>query len=113
MKVGGVKGGLSGAGKSKGAAKSTPQAKVEKRAPVVSALGTAPADMVEVADHATTLEVIKGLVANSPDVRVDEVERIVRQMKTGKYKIDFAKVAEGFIKEAIRTELARKPRSKS
>lgn len=112
MKVGGVKGGVGGASKSKGASKSGAGAKVEARSPIVSALGTAPADRVEVSDHASTIEVIKGLVAESPDVRVDEVERIISKLKGGKYKIDFAKVAEGFIKEVILSEIARKPRNK-
>lgn len=112
MKVGGVKGGASGASKSKGASKSASGPKVEKQAPVLGAHGTAPADMVEVADHASTIEVIKNLVADASDVRVDEVERIIGKLKSGKYKIDFAKVAEGFIKEVILSEIARKPRKK-
>jgi flagellar biosynthesis anti-sigma factor FlgM len=112
MKVGGIKGGASGASKAKGPAKSGTGSKVEKRAPVLGALGAPVADKVEVVDHAATIEMIKDLVADSPDVRVDEVERVIGQLKSGKYKIDFAKVAEGFIKEVILTEIARKPRKK-
>ena len=70
-------------------------------------------DTVEVADHSQTLDLIRSLVSEAPDVRVDEVDRIVRQLKGGKYKINFEKVAEGFIKEAVLTEMARKSRTGS
>lgn len=77
----------------------------------MSSLGEA--DTVEVADHSQTLDLIRSLVSETPDVRVDEVDRIVRQLKGGKYKINFEKVAEGFIKEAVLTEMARKSRTGS
>lgn|GEM_PF-4291612 len=65
-------------------------------------------DNVEVVDHAETLELIRGFVGGTPDIRVDEVDRIVSQLKGGKYKINFEKVAESFIKEAILNEISKK-----
>jgi anti-sigma28 factor (negative regulator of flagellin synthesis) len=52
------------------------------------------------------------MVSETPDIRVEEVDRIVRELKSKKYKIDFEKVAEGFIKEAILNEISRRPRGK-
>lgn len=65
-------------------------------------------DKIEVSDHLETLDVIRSLVADLPDMRMDEVDRIVSQLREGKYKINFEKVAEGFIKEAILNEMAKK-----
>lgn len=65
-------------------------------------------DSVDVSDHAQTLDMIRDLVDSTPDVRVDEVDRIVRELKGKKYKIDFEKVADGFIREAILNELAKR-----
>ncbi len=70
-------------------------------------------DSVEVSDHHETLAMIRSMVAQSDDVRVDEVERIVTQLKNGKYRINFERVAEGFIKDAILNELSKKTRVKS
>ncbi len=67
-------------------------------------------DSADVGGHVETLSLIRDLVAANPDIRLDEVDRIARQLKSKKYKIDFERVAEGFIKEAILTEISRKPR---
>lgn len=65
-------------------------------------------DEVEVTDHRETLDMIRDLVGDTPDIRVDVVERIMGELKRGKYKINFEKVAEGFIKDAILNEIAQK-----
>lgn len=65
---------------------------------------------VEVSDHSETLGMIREIVAETPDVRVGEVERIVDEIKNGKYKLNFEKIAEGFIREAIENEMARRMR---
>lgn len=69
-------------------------------------------DMISVSGHEETLDLIRGMVNEQPDVRVEEVDRIVGELKGGKYKIDFEKVAEGFIKEAIVNEMTKKQRKK-
>lgn len=63
---------------------------------------------VEVGDHEQTLELIQGLVGESPEIRVEEVERVMNELKGGRYKVNFEKVAEGFLKEAIVHEMAKK-----
>jgi flagellar biosynthesis anti-sigma factor FlgM len=65
-------------------------------------------DQIEVNDHESTLAAIRDLVNVSPDVRSEEVDRIVDQLKNGKYKINFEKVADGFIKEAILNEMSKR-----
>lgn len=65
-------------------------------------------DSVRVEDHTETLELIRNLVSDAPDVRVDEVDRIVGKIRNGQYKINFESVAEGFIREAVENELARR-----
>ncbi len=69
-------------------------------------------DEIEVTDHSSTMELIRSMVSETPDIRVEEVDRIVKELKSKKYKIDFEKVAEGFIKEAILNEISRRPRGK-
>jgi flagellar biosynthesis anti-sigma factor FlgM len=65
-------------------------------------------DSVEVSDHGKALDMIRELVDASPDVRVDVIDAIVGQIKGGRYKINFEKVAEGFIKEAIMDEVIKR-----
>lgn len=78
------------------------------KTPAIQTLG----DEISVTDHTATLDLIREMVTDSPDIRVEEVDRIVRELKSKKYKIDFEKVAEGFIKEAILNEISRRPRGK-
>lgn len=109
MKISGAKaGGVNRTDKSKGRQTSKTKSSGVTMSPISS--GTT-ADSIEVSDHAATMEVIKGLVADTPDIRTDEVDRIVNQLKGGKYKMNFERVAEGFIKEAILNEISKKPRS--
>lgn len=107
MKVSGPKsGGATRTSGSKSAGKGSKKsdAKVGSLAPLTSAMT---ADALEVSDHVSTLEAIKTIVNETPDIRVDEVERVAQKLKSG-YKIDFEKLAEAFIKEVIMNELARK-----
>lgn len=69
-------------------------------------------DEISISDHSSTMDLIRSMVSETPDIRVEEVDRIVKQLKSKKYKIDFEKVAEGFIKEAILNEISRRPRGK-
>lgn len=107
MKIDGIKGGIRSADKSKKASKGAASAG-SKSGSSISGFGETAE--VEVSDHASTLNLIKELVDASPDVRVDQVERIVGEIKGKKYKMNFEKVAEGFIKEAIITEMAKRGR---
>lgn len=70
--------------------------------------GAGSSDKIEVSDHIETLDMIRGMVEDTPDIRAGEVDRIVGELKSGKFKINFEKVAEGFIKEAIMNEMAKK-----
>jgi len=106
MKIDGIKGGVRSAEKSKKTSK--PRGTVNSASSSISSFGETAE--VEVADHASTMNLIKELVDASPEVRVDQVERIVGQLKGKKYKVNFEKVAESFIKEAILTEIARRGR---
>jgi len=106
MKIDGLKPGLSRTSKTKGGSKAQKSARSKAKGtsqPQISRM-----DSVDVSNHEETLEVIKGLVAESPDIRMEEVDRIVSLLRNGKYKIDFERVAEGFIKEAILNEMAKK-----
>lgn len=66
------------------------------------------ADTVEISSHAQAVEAIRELVATAPDIRAEQVARITDLLKQGKYKIDYKKVAESFIKHVIMEELSRK-----
>ncbi|MBN8554906.1 MAG: flagellar biosynthesis anti-sigma factor FlgM [Deltaproteobacteria bacterium] len=113
MKISGTKaGGVSGAKGSKASAKSAPKKSADKVDAVLSSLGSQAADAVEVTDHAATIDLIKSLVADTPDIRTGEVERIASQLRSGKFKIDFAKVAESFIKEVISSEISKKAKQR-
>jgi len=111
MKISGFKSkSIAGAKRSRSSSKAS-EAKIESMGE--TSRGTPSAiDSVEVGDHLATIDLIKNLVAGTPDLRMDQVERIVHELKSGKYKINFEKVAEGFIKETIITEIARKPKNK-
>jgi flagellar biosynthesis anti-sigma factor FlgM len=65
-------------------------------------------DRIELSEHSESLSVIRQMVADVPDIRMDEVERVMKKLKDGKYTIDYEKVADGFIKEALLSEVARK-----
>ena len=106
MKVGGIKGGVTRAGSTRKSSSS----RSSKSVGSVSSFGNK--DQVEVSDHSQTLDLIRDLVEASPDVRVDEVDRVMNQLKKGKYKVNFEKVAEGFIKEAIANAMARRRQGK-
>lgn len=100
-----------GSKKSAGAAKSGGKAAATS-SPTLQSMGDQ--DSVLIQDHETTLDVIRNMVADAPDVRMDAVDEIVGKLKSGKYKIDFERVAEGFIRDAIQHEvLKRKGRGRS
>lgn len=111
MKIDGIKRGISkpaaskSAGRARGAAKAS-----SSKGDGISKFGDN--DSVEVSNHAATLDLIRELVDASPDVRVETVEGIVQQIRGGKYKINFEKVAEGFIKEAVMNEMVRRDMKK-
>ena len=113
MKISGTKPGatskLGGSNKAKGSAKSGSKKEADKAESLIGAFG---ADELEVSDSGAAVDLIRNLVAESPDIRVGEVQRIVDQLKSGKFKINFAKVADGFLKEVILTEIARKAQRK-
>jgi flagellar biosynthesis anti-sigma factor FlgM len=75
---------------------------------VESASGVSSSDTVEISSHAQAIEAIRELVAATPDIRSEQVARISDLLRQGKYKIDYQKVAESFIKHVIAEELARK-----
>jgi len=107
MKIDGIKRGITKSTVTKGSAKSRGSAKAS--ATKGDGLAKfADNDSVEVSNHAATLDLIRELVDASPDVRVESVEKIVSQIRGGKYKINFEKVAEGFIKEAVMNEMVRR-----
>lgn len=68
------------------------------------------ADAVQLSDAQTTIETIRELVSREGDIRPSEVERISKKLKSGNYKIDYEKVAEGFIRDVIINEISRKNR---
>lgn len=87
--------------------------KVEKtsKKSVASAAGVSAVegDQVDLQTHQQTLDFIKQLVDNEPDMRLEEVDRVVEKMKDPEgYRINLEQVAEGFLKEAILNELSRK-----
>lgn len=104
MKINGG-GKVGGPDRSKGAARSAKGGSTSK---AVTTPTTGAQDRIEVSDHVETLDVIRQMVSDTPDIRLEEVDRIVQQLKRGKYKVDFEKVAEGFIKEAILSEMTKK-----
>ena len=55
---------------------------------------------------------IRGLVAQTPEIRVEEVDRLMSEIKNGRYKIDFEKVAESFLKEALIHEISIKSKGR-
>ena len=65
-------------------------------------------DRIELSDQNESLSVIRQMVADVPDIRMEEVERVMKKLKDGKYPVDYEKVADSFIKEALITEVARK-----
>ncbi|PIR21638.1 MAG: flagellar biosynthesis anti-sigma factor FlgM [Deltaproteobacteria bacterium CG11_big_fil_rev_8_21_14_0_20_45_16] len=112
MKIDGLKPGKSSitkkSDKSKSASSKRPAAgSVADRATAAGA-NSGSGDEVSVGAYSEALEMIRGMVDQTPDVRMEEVDRIVNELKTGRFKIDFEKIAEGFLKEAIMTEMAKK-----
>ncbi len=106
MKIGGIKGGVKSTSSSSRAAKG----RGAKGSSSLKSLGRSGSDRdaVEISSHADTLSLIEEIVDAQPDVRVDQVERIVDEMKRGRYKINFEKVAESFIKDAILNAVAKR-----
>ena len=101
MKIGGIKGGPV----RPASLRKTARSKTSSTKSIASMRSD---ELVDVSDHSQTLDLIREMVDATPDVRVDEVDRIVRELKGGKYRIDFEKVADGFIKEAILNEMAKR-----
>ncbi len=109
MKVSGPKsgGGASRTGASKGASaapKKPNEAKVEA---TVGAFGQ---DAVEIGGDKATIDLIQNLVSREGDIRPDEVARVAKKLKNGQFKIDFEKVAEGFIRDVIMNHISKKNR---
>jgi len=65
-------------------------------------------DRIEVSAQTETLDIIRQMVSDVPDVRMEEVERVMKKLKDGKYQVDYEKVADGFIKEALLNEFAKR-----
>ena len=111
MKINGLKPGKASttkkSEKSKGASKRASGGSVASRASGAEAQ-SGKSDEVSVGAYSEALEMIRGMVDQTPDVRIEEVDRIVNELKNGQFKIDFEKIAEGFLKEAIMTEMAKK-----
>lgn len=105
---GGRVGGPKKSDKAKGAKKSSGKSNVAKSGGKPSGDKIEAADEVQVSSHSETLDMIRDMVGETPDVRVEEVERIVNEMKSGKFKVNFEKVAEGFIREAIVNEMSKR-----
>lgn len=105
MKIDGIKRGINRASSAKKASRARGSSSGGKISGVEK---FAAEDSVEVSNHAATLDLIRDLVDSTPDMRMDQVERIVGEIRGGKYKINFEKVAEGFIKEAVMNEMIRK-----
>jgi flagellar biosynthesis anti-sigma factor FlgM len=99
-------------GKSTGRTSQSTRKSGEKVESADSVIGGMSGDAVEVSDNVTTIEIIRELVNATPDIRADQVERISKKFKEGKYKIDYEKVAEAFIKDVIANEIAKKPRKR-
>ncbi len=69
-------------------------------------------DRVEIDAHSSALDVIRQMVSDVPDIRMDEVERVMKKLKDGKYPFDYEKVADGFIREALMSELSKRMSTK-
>jgi len=69
-------------------------------------------DTVELNSYQGTLNLVRELVDQSPDIRVEEVDRIVQKMKNDDYRVNLEKVAESFIREAILNELSKRKAGK-
>ncbi|TVQ76248.1 MAG: flagellar biosynthesis anti-sigma factor FlgM [Bradymonadales bacterium] len=84
--------------------------KAEKKASGVASAevsGRLEGDTVELNHHRDTLNLIRDLVRASPDMREDEIDRVVRKIKESNgYQVNLDQVAEGFIREAILNELS-------
>lgn len=106
MKIDGV--GPRGVSSAKGSKKAGAAKKAGAKKPAGKAGKKFSGDKIEVSDHIQTLEMIRGIVETSEDIRADEVDRIMSEMKNGQFKINFEKVAEGFIKEALLNEISSK-----
>jgi flagellar biosynthesis anti-sigma factor FlgM len=74
----------------------------------VASASSSDSDRIELSDQNESLSLIRQMVADVPDIRLEEVERVMKKLKDGKYSIDYEKVADSFIKEALMTEVARK-----
>ena len=96
------------ADKSAKAKKSGSKGKLAKKAPSSSNEKLEAGDRIEVSGGVETLDQIRQMVSETPDIRVGEIDRIVGELKSGQYKVDFNKVAEGFIKETLLNEVARR-----
>jgi len=105
MKIDGFGGGnridRKGAAKAKGANKKSVASSPASPASTAS-------DEIRIAPEADSLMMIQRMVDQSPDIRVEEVDRIVGELKSGKYKVSFEQVAEAFIKEALVHELSKR-----
>src|SRR3712207_5620608 len=101
MKIGGIRSGS--AGKAKGASSAKKASGKGSASSASSSLkvhgvdsANAP-DAVELHDHVQAIELIKSLVNDMPEIRMDQVESISNQLREGNYKIDHERIANGFI----------------
>ena len=97
-----------GGGKIQGADRSKKAKPAASSNSGVASASSSDSDRIELSDQNESLSVIRQMVADVPDIRMEEVERVMKKLKDGKYTIDYEKVADSFIKEALMTEVARK-----
>jgi flagellar biosynthesis anti-sigma factor FlgM len=109
MKIDGFGSGGSVTGVGKAASQKTEKTKSKSKSVAQASSPASEGDSVSIESHAQTLSFIKDLVEASPDMRADEIDRVIAKMKEPNgYRINLELVAEGFLREAILQELSIK-----
>lgn len=58
-------------------------------------------EKVDLSSKAKEIQQIKQIVENTPDVRIDKVEELKRQIESGIYQSDTDKIAENIMKDSL------------
>jgi negative regulator of flagellin synthesis FlgM len=62
-------------------------------------------DSVHISQTSADMAMAKEIIKDQPEVRVEKVDEVKREINSGSYKVDGKKVAEKIIKENILNEL--------
>lgn len=74
---------------------------VKKEPEAQQSMSSTMTEKVDLSSKAKDIQQIKRIIDETPDVRMESVQELKRQIETGNYKVDAGKVAEKILSESL------------